>query len=33
MNTLRLAKETNQNCCLQHIVKCPTKGRERIPTI
>jgi hypothetical protein len=27
---LRLAKESNQNCCFQHIVGCPTKsGRER----
>ena len=27
---LRLAKETNQNCCFNHIVKPPTKaGRER----
>ena len=26
---LRLVKETNQQCCFQHIVKCPTKaGRE-----
>ena len=27
---LKQAKETNQNCCFQHIVGCPTKeGRER----
>ena len=28
---LKLAKETNQNCCFNHIVKCPTDktGRER----
>ena len=26
---LRLAKETNQQCCFNHICKCPTKaGRE-----
>ena len=28
---LRLAKETNQQCCFQHIVKCPLREGERYP--
>ena len=28
---LRLAKETNQNCCFQHIVGLPTKGGKDCP--
>ncbi len=28
---LRLAKETNQNCCFNHIVKPPTKGGREYP--
>lgn len=28
---LQKAIETNQNCCFQHIVKCPTKGGREYP--
>ena len=28
---LRLAKETNQKCCFQHIVGCPIKNGKEYP--
>jgi hypothetical protein len=28
---LRLAKESNQQCCFNHIVQCPTKGGRECP--